>query len=247
VFDTVINTHCHIICKELYSDAFWEGIAAGYAKSLGVPTETVMTQMMPQTWASDASVFTQIMADAGVDKAFICHPDYGKSIVGEAKWSIEQVNKWYIDQRDQFPDKLEAVVGIDPRRGEEGIKLMEKAAEEWGVKAVKIYAPCGFFPDDPQYDAFYAKCQDLGLMLQSHTAALTHPLVENKYANPMYLDRIAARFPDLNFFESPEPFSIPISFFRSCDAGGEDTETSNFFVFVSISNTTGTFIPLNSF
>jgi len=193
----VVNTHCHILCKELYSDAFWEGIANGYAKSMGVPTETIMSQMMPQTWASDASVFTQIMADAGVDKAFICHPDYGKSIVGEAKWSIEQVNKWYIDQRDQYPDKLEAVVGIDPRRGEEGIKLLEKAAEEWAVKAVKIYAPCGFFPDDPKYDPFYAKCQELGLMLQSHTAALTHPLVENKYANPMYLDRIAARFPDL--------------------------------------------------
>ncbi len=153
--------------------------------------------MLPQSWASNGAVYAQIMEAAGIDKAFICHPDYGKSRLGEADWSIEQVNKWYVDQMDEMPEKYEVVVGIDPRRGEEGLKLMEKAKEEWGVKTVKIYAPCGFYPDDPQYDAFYAKYQELGMILQSHTAALTHPNVENKYAEPIYLDSIAAKFPDL--------------------------------------------------
>ncbi|MFX0176493.1 MAG: amidohydrolase family protein [Candidatus Hodarchaeota archaeon] len=193
----VINTHCHIVCKEIYSDGFWDGLAEGTAKATGIPKETIMKEMMPQNWALSGAVYSQVMDDAGIDKAFICHPDYGKSILGEAEWSIEKVNKWYIDQRDQMPDKFEVVVGIDPRRGDEGIKLIEKAAEEWGIKAVKIYPPCGFYPDDPKFDPFYDKLQELGLMLQSHTAALTHPFVENKYANPMYLDRIAARFPDL--------------------------------------------------
>jgi predicted TIM-barrel fold metal-dependent hydrolase len=193
----VINTHCHILTKELYSDGFWNGLAEGTARAMGIPKETVMKEMMPQYYGLNGAVYSQIMEDAGIDKAFICHPDYGKSVLGEAKWSIEEVNKWYVDQASEMPDKFEVVVGIDPRRGEEGIKLMQKAKEEWGIKAVKIYAPCGFYPDDPKYDAFYAKCEELGLILQSHTAALTHPLAENKYANPMYLDRIAARFPDL--------------------------------------------------
>lgn len=192
----VINAHAHILCKEIYSDAFWDGVAYSFSKSLGIPIEAVYKNLLPQLWAVDATAFVELMEAAGIEKTVINHPDAGLSHLGEAKWSIEEINEWYIKQLADYPDKFQYVAGIDPRR-KNAIELLQKAVRDWGVKGVKIYPPTGFYPDDRKFDSYYEKCIELGLTLHTHTAPIAHPNTEIKYANPLYLDSIAARFPDL--------------------------------------------------
>jgi len=192
----VINAHAHFVCKEIYSDAFWDGIAYVFSKSFGMPIEDVYKNVLPQWWAADSTVFVGLMEAAGIEKTIINHPDYGLSHLGEAKWSIEEINEWYVKQIADYPDKFQYVAGIDPRR-KNALELLEKAASDWGVKGVKIYPPTGFYPDDRKFDSYYEKCIELGLTLHTHTAPLAHPNTEIKYANPLYLDSVAARFPDL--------------------------------------------------
>ena len=192
----VINAHAHFACKEIFYDAFWDGIAFAFSKSSEMPIDDVYKNILPQWWVVNATVLAEIMDDAGIEKAIINHPDYGLSHLGEAKLSIEEVNEWYVKQIAEYPDKFQFVAGIDPRR-KNALQLLEKAANDWGAKGVKFYPPTGFYPDDRQFDPYYKKCIELGLTLHTHTGSLAHPNTESKYANPWYLDSVAARFPDL--------------------------------------------------
>ncbi|MEM2047473.1 MAG: amidohydrolase family protein [Candidatus Jordarchaeales archaeon] len=194
----VINVHAHLAHKDMWSDAFWSFTADGYAKTLGLPKEVVMEQLLPQFWSSNADVFVKVMDAAGIDKAIITGVDFGlMPETGEAKWSVEEMNRWVAKQADEYPDKLVPLCAVDPRRGERAIKLIEKAVEEWGAKGVKFHPTAGYYPDNPAFYPLYEKCVELGVPLHSHTAAIISAPMESKYADPIYVDSVAAKFPDL--------------------------------------------------
>ncbi len=197
----VISVHAHLAHKNMWSDNFWDFVANNYAKSLGLPKETIAEQMLPQFWASNAEVFVGVMDSAGIDKALVMGVDYGMSVVGEAKWSVEEMNEWIAKQADEYSDKLAALCAVDPRRGEKAVKLVEKAVEEWGMKGVKFHPTAGYYPDDRAYFPLYEKCVELDVPLHSHTAAVITAPMESKYADPIYLDSIAANFPDLKIVQ----------------------------------------------
>jgi predicted TIM-barrel fold metal-dependent hydrolase len=181
----------------MWSATFWDFVAASFSKAFSIPKETVASQLLPQLWASNAGALVKVLDKAKIDKAIVTGVDYGMSIVGEAKWSVEEMNQWVAKQAGEHPDKLVALCAVDPRRGERAIKLVEKAVKEWGMKGVKFHPTAGFYPDDSAYFPLYQKCVELDVPLYSHTAALITAPLESKYADPIYLDSVAARFPDL--------------------------------------------------
>ena len=194
----VINVHAHLAHRNMWSDTFWDFVAENFSKALGVPKETMVEQMLPVYWASNADAFVQVMDAAGVEKALVMGVDYGvMPEVGEAKWSVEEMNQWVAKQADEYPDKLAALCAVDPRRGERAVKLVEKAVEEWGMKGVKLHPTAGYYPDDPVCYPLYEKCVELGVPIHSHTAATITAPMESKYADPIHLDSVAAKFPDL--------------------------------------------------
>nr|MDO8081084.1 amidohydrolase family protein [Candidatus Freyarchaeota archaeon] len=196
----IINVHAHLDRKELYSDKYWAHVADGLAKRLGLSKEITMEKIVKPFSTSKnyhAEGFVEVLDKLGVDKAIITAMDFGLSIAGEPKWSIEEINHWIASQAEEYSDKLVALCAVDPRRGERAIKLIEKAVLEWGMKGVKMHPTAGFYPDNPGFFPFYEKCVELDVPLHSHAAALTSPLVESKYANPIYLDSVAVNFPEL--------------------------------------------------
>lgn len=193
----IINVHAHLVSKEMWSDIFWDYFANNFTKTLGIPKETVIKNMLPQVWACNAENFVKVLDIAGIDKAVVTGVDWGMSAIGEAKWSVEEMNQWVAKQVDEYSDKLVALCSVDPRRGDRAVELLEKSVREWGMKGLKFHPTAGYYPDDPAYFPLYEKCIELDIPLFSHTAALITGPLESKYSDPIYLDSIAAKFPDL--------------------------------------------------
>jgi len=194
----IINIHGHIEHKNCSSDMSHEYLANLISKTMRVPKEKVYENVLPQLWACDADVHVKAMDEAGIDKSLIMAVDMGMNEdVGEAKWTIEEKNQWVVKQAEEYPDKLYTLCAVDPRRGEKAIKLVEKAVNEWGMKGVKFHPTSGFYPDDPAFYPLYKKCIELDVPVCSHTAATINAPFMSKYADPIYLDTIAAKFPDL--------------------------------------------------
>ena len=196
----IINAHAHLDRKELYSNKYWESVAFGLAKKLGISKEKTMDSIIKPFYTSKnyhAEGFVKVLDELGIDKAIITTMDFGLSKAGEPPWSIEEINRWISNQAEEYAGKLFSLCAIDPRRGERAIRLLEKAILEWGMKGVKFHPTAGFYPDNPEFFPFYEKCIELDIPLHSHVAALTPALVESKYADPIYLDSVAANFPEL--------------------------------------------------
>jgi predicted TIM-barrel fold metal-dependent hydrolase len=63
---------------------------------------------------------------------------------------------------------------------------------------VKLYpAMAGFDPSDERHDAFYARAAELGLVLLWHMGATVTPVGRLAVSQPLLLDEVARRHPDL--------------------------------------------------
>lgn len=196
----IINVHAHLDRKELYSDKYWKSVVYGLAKRLGISQKKTMENIIKPFYTSKnyhAEGFVKVLDEVGIDKAIITAMDFGLSKAGEPQWSIEEINHWIASQAEEFSDRLVSLCAVDPRRGKQAIKLLEKAVLEWDMKGVKLHPTAGFYPDNPEFFPFYKECVEFNIPIYSHVAVLTPALVESKYADPIYLDSISANFPEL--------------------------------------------------
>jgi predicted TIM-barrel fold metal-dependent hydrolase len=195
----IINAHSHLFHDNMTPDPIKEVNLNNLVKTLNVPREILLQNPdIQNSYNADAEKYIKTLDETGIEKGIVMGLDWGMSIAGEAEWSVEEMNQWVANQVAKHPDKLYGVCFVDPRRGDRAIKLVEKAIGDWGMKGVKIFPPCGFYPDDPKWFPLYKKCVELDVPLFSHTGIWGVPLMGTKYADPIYLDEVAAKFPDLN-------------------------------------------------
>jgi len=117
--------------------------------------------------------------------------------IGEAPISILEVNKAYADLAAKHPQKLVALVGVDPRR-KEAPTLVEQAIKDWNMRGLKLHPATGFYPCDQVAYPLYGIVKKFGLPVVIHTGPAAHPLY-SQYAQPLYIDKVAADFPEVNF------------------------------------------------
>jgi len=67
---------------------------------------------------ANAENYVGVLDDASIDKGLVMGVEYGMSMAGEAKWSVEEINKWVVNQISDYPDKLDSLCWVDPRRGD---------------------------------------------------------------------------------------------------------------------------------
>jgi predicted TIM-barrel fold metal-dependent hydrolase len=86
---------------------------------------------------------------------------------------------------------------VDPRRGEEGLELIERAVLEWGAKGIKLHPSSGWYPNDREL------CYPLyELILDLDIPILTHCGPEGgfcpaKYGDVFHWDDVLADFPEM--------------------------------------------------
>lgn len=195
---TIISTHGHITHKNCSSETFYKYYANLVAKQMNLPLDTIYERFLPMLYGCDAKAHVEAMEEAGIDKSFVMAVDWGMNEdVGEASWTIEEINKWVYEQTSEYPDKLYSLCAVDPRRGVKAINLVEKSIYDWEMRGVKLHPTAGYYPDDPKFFPLYEKCMELDIPICSHTAITINAPFMSKFADPIYLDTIAAKFPDL--------------------------------------------------
>jgi predicted TIM-barrel fold metal-dependent hydrolase len=142
---------------------------------------------------SPVSALKSAMHDAGIERAVILPIDSG--INQRMPLSLREKTNHHADEVADDPSLI-TFVGLDPRRGEEGLTELERAIKEKGCRGWKMYPPNGFYPDDDKFYPYYALCVELGIPVVIHTG-FTSRFKHVKYANPVFIDKVAADFPGL--------------------------------------------------
>lgn len=94
---------------------------------------------------------------------------------------------------------------IDPAKGKVGAREVRRLVEHYGIKGFKFHPTFqGFYPNDRSAYVLYEAIQEMGVPALFHTGqtgvgAGMHGgnNMRLKYSNPMFLDDVAAEFPDM--------------------------------------------------
>ncbi|TFG34123.1 amidohydrolase [Candidatus Thorarchaeota archaeon] len=133
------------------------------------------------------------LKQCGIERAVILPIDSGLSQT--MPLSLKDKTDWHAEDVAAYSNII-TFVGIDPRRGEEGLIELERAVSEKGCRGWKIYPPNGFYPDDEKFYPYYEKCNEFEIPVVIHTG-FTSRFKHVKYAQPVYVDKIATDFPTL--------------------------------------------------
>ena len=143
-----------------------------------------------------ADFIVKALDEAGIDKIVMLETDGGFTRGNAASGPVEQVMWNHMDMARQYPERIIAFVGIDPRRGKSGVEIFEQAVKEWGAKGLKLHPCQGYFPNDRVVYPLYEKAVELNVPVLIHTG-IDPPPARNLYANPIYLDDVCQDFPEL--------------------------------------------------
>jgi predicted TIM-barrel fold metal-dependent hydrolase len=99
------------------------------------------------------------------------------------------------------PDRFFASYEVNPNKGMEGVRALQRAVEELGVKAASAF-PAGMTPQVPINDKklfpFYAKCVELDIPIQVCTG-VPGPRVPMACQKTELIDEVCWYFPELKF------------------------------------------------
>lgn len=191
----IIDCHVHLMSANFMAEPYWNSWVRLFSSLSNRPPE-VIRERLPEFWDETGELLIKDMDDAGIDQSWISVLDLGLAkTVGEARYSITELNRIYAEIAEKYGNRLIAFVGVDPRR-EEAVKLLETGVREWGMRGLKLLPASGFYPNDENCYKLYAKADELGIPVLVHTGPETIPLY-SKYCYPIYLDEVANDFPGL--------------------------------------------------
>jgi predicted TIM-barrel fold metal-dependent hydrolase len=196
----IIDIHSHLFVKEWLPREFWEGIVkTGQAQAKRIMKADITFDEMEKIvlqplWDSPEEALLAEMEAAGMDKTVILPQDFEIGL-SKTEVTIEEQNRLHAECMKKHPDRVIAFAGIDPRR-KGSVEFLEKCIKEWGLRRLKLHPAAGFFPNDRRFYPLYQKCADLKITVLFHSGPIIYPL-RSQPAHPIYLDDVAADFPDL--------------------------------------------------
>jgi predicted TIM-barrel fold metal-dependent hydrolase len=191
----IIDIHTHLFNPDIVAQPFEDGWVEIGALRANKPLEEVRRRF-PEFWDISGDMIVEDMDAARIDKSVLLVIDWGLTHqIGEAKLSIEAINKVYADTAGKYPQRLIAFAGIDPRRNK-AAELVERFLKEWGMKGIKLHSAAGFYPNDKACYPIYEKALEYGVPVLLHTGESLKPLYF-KYCQPIYVQEVAMDFPDL--------------------------------------------------
>ncbi len=193
----IIDFHVHLMAAPKFlASAYWDHWARLASDLSGRPEEKIR-EKLPQCWDDTGKGLISEMDEAGIEYSVISVIDHGLTkAVGEADCSVLEINRIYSDIARKYPDRIIAFAGVDPRR-DNALEVLKTGINDFGMKGIKLLPPTGFYPNDPKLCyPIYEFANDSNLPVIVHTGPEAAPLY-SKYCYPVFMDEVAADFPDL--------------------------------------------------
>lgn len=193
----IIDPHVHILDHGHWPSAWWDHVAKSWADAEeGRNPEMVRDRIESGLVDPDGSRMIADMDEAGVDVVVNLVIDWGPDYPSPntPQESVAQA----VACAKRYPDRIIAFAGIDPRR-EGAAEQLEKWIVEDGVRGLKLYPPCGWWPKDEAAMALYEVCQRHDLPILFHTGDPL-PLLDGEYSRPIHLLPVVQAFPDLKLW-----------------------------------------------
>ena len=177
----MVNAHVHMV--EL------AGMArrySGLSMSSNIPVMAGLDKVMPML--RPETLFAQ-MDEAGVDQ----------SILYAVEAPVVYASNEYVHGLcEAFPDRLLGFASVNPR-DPEAPAVLERAIRDLGLRGLKLHPPLqDFFPNDESVFPIYEKCLELDIPVVFHIGSTPFgALCRLAQANPILIDDVAVRFPEL--------------------------------------------------
>ena len=196
----IIDIHRHPVAREWFSEKHWRGFAGmvqSILKGMGMPAtiESVLTDFLPMHFDTEGEKHLEQMEAAGIQKTVMFLFDVGL-FVGEPEVPIEEQNKAVFKMARKYPDQIIPFAQIDPRRPG-AVEFVKKCVEKWGAKGLKLHPSAGFNPEESHTLDLIEAIADYGIPVITHTGASIPP-TSSKYCDPIYLDEMLLKFPEVN-------------------------------------------------
>lgn len=142
--------------------------------------------------------YLERMNRAGIERSLLIAVRAGDiNVRGSFEIPYERVH----EVCQQYPARFSGLAGIDPFRGMQGLRDLERAVREFGFVGAHLYPHwCELPPDHAKYYPYYAKCceLDIPIMMQvGHNLVYSRDRRLPSVGRPICLDRVAIDFPEL--------------------------------------------------
>ncbi|GMW05745.1 MAG: hypothetical protein AMXMBFR8_05420 [Nevskiales bacterium] len=142
--------------------------------------------------------YLEKMDRAGIERSLLIAVRAGDiNVRGSFEIPYERVHEICVRYRGRFA----GLAGIDPFRGMQGLRDLERAVRELGFVGAHLYPHwCELAPDHAKYYPYYAKCceLDIPIMMQvGQNLVYSRQRRLPSVGRPICLDRVAIDFPEL--------------------------------------------------
>lgn len=197
----VYDGHCHVASTDFIPLRFVEDVVANVQRRLramgrDIPKARLVDDYLATYQDHDADQLVHEMDEAGVERAVLLVPDF--TLRTPCPLTLEEMAERHHAIRLRHPDRFWVYIGLDPRRGKEGVELLDRMVGDYGFDGVKLYPPCGYSPSDPALFAYYEVCAAHGLPVFVHTGP-TAASFDYEPAHPLQIDGAARAFPSVSF------------------------------------------------
>ncbi|MHA1380497.1 MAG: amidohydrolase family protein [Candidatus Helarchaeota archaeon] len=194
----IIDFHVHV----------WEQkmVSKGYKEYLNNFTQILRPENISNNYSADPHTLVTDLDEAKIDKAVILIADYSFT-PAKMKISIETYVDYVIKVCDEYKDKLTGFVGVDPRHGKEGIKLVNYAIEQ-NLKGIVLTPTTGFYLTDEIVTPYYEIAKRNNIPIVIHDFGLVPLPFSLKYADLLPLDDILMNYPKVLFVLAPIDMAI---------------------------------------
>jgi len=137
------------------------------------------------------------MDEAGISKSILLIADFSYALK-DCALTIEESFLKHREVLKRHPNRFEVFGGVDPRWGNDGVRLFERSLAEFGFRGLKVYPPCGFSPSSPALFPYYDLCAQRHFPVLLHVGP-TSPALTFDTCNPFLIDEAARNFPNVDF------------------------------------------------
>jgi predicted TIM-barrel fold metal-dependent hydrolase len=197
----IVDCHMHIMepnWNPNMADGL-EGLSASWARQVrwyyGPKADPrYLLESIANCWDGSGEKTIARMDEAGVDCAVMMPMDHSWALGEEGVIPISEKNRLCLELTRRHRGRLFSFCGVDPRRPD-ALDILREGLEG-GALGLKLYPTNGFYPDDPVCYPLYELCGEHDAPVLFHTGH-SAGRQKSKYGHPIYIDSVAADFPDL--------------------------------------------------